>query len=177
MCSDRRGAGHREDLQMSPKHGSVVAQGVSHCNLLSCTFHNPILLRGVSESFPPSALTAVTSPSCLKWKLLDKTSKNGKGYALSDLGKQVATFRELKLWFSCDWMSCTIRSGGAASAPCAALLGKQHLRDTALEDKQWPIHLTLSHHLKIYFCSFTVNVQQGTDSSHTNLETTQWKDF
>lgn len=31
-----------------------------------------------------------------------KLAKIGKGYASSDLGKQVATFRELKLSFSCD---------------------------------------------------------------------------
>lgn len=47
--------------------------------------------------------------------------------------------------------------------------------DTA--GQQWTLHLTLAHHLKIYFCSFTSNIQQGTDSSHIYLKTTQQKDL
>lgn len=51
------------------------------------------------------------------------------------------------------------------------------LGSLSLQDKQWTIHLTLSHHLKIYFCSFIFNIQQGTGSSHINFKTMQGKDF
>lgn len=47
--------------------------------------------------------------------------------------------------------------------------------DTA--GQQWTLHLTLAHHPKIYFCSFIVNIQQGTDSSHIYLKTMQQKDL
>lgn len=47
--------------------------------------------------------------------------------------------------------------------------------DTA--GQQWTLHLTLAHHLKIYFCPLIFNIQQGTDSSHIYLKTTQHKDL
>lgn len=74
---------------------------VSHCSLLSCTFQNPIL-----KSF--RTISSFSTDSC--YPLLPasnessgtKPVKIGKGYAWSDLGKQDATFRELKLSFSHD---------------------------------------------------------------------------
>lgn len=66
-------------------------------------------------------------------------------------------------------MSYTTRSGGPDFAPCVAALGElqEHssAEDTALQDKLSTIYLKLSHHLKIYFCSFVFNIQRGTDSS------------
>lgn len=72
-------------------------------------------------------------------------------------------------------MSCTIRRGGAASAASAAVLGKQHLRGHSRTAVNIAPDTCTS--LKIYSCSFIFNNQQGTDSSHINPKTMQWKDL
>lgn len=99
MCSDRRGAGHRGDLQMSPRTWLSL-----YLSAVSCPAH--FIIQFCYKEFQNHFLLQ-------HWQLLPllpvsnesfgtKPVKIGKGYATSDLGKQVATFRELKLSFSRD---------------------------------------------------------------------------
>lgn len=164
MCSDRRGAGHRGDLQVWPgaqlsvspvlhTHNSVVR---SFRTISSFSTDSSYPLLPVStESFgtKPVKTGKVMPQVMLGNKLLHGESYNSplvvtKWAAPSEVGEQP--------WLPVQgWDSST--SG-----------------DTALQDKQWTIHLTLSHHLKIYCCSCISNIQQGTDSAHI---LTQGNDF
>lgn len=102
MCSARRGAGHRGHWRCD------LAQLCSLCPSL----HSPALHIPHSSSAVRNCTTfrisSFSTDSCHPLLPVPNESfgtkpvKTGKGYASGDVGKQVATFRELKLSFSCD---------------------------------------------------------------------------
>lgn len=79
MCSARRGAGHRGDWQMSPGTWLTV-----NLTAVSCPAHSTIQFcyKEFQNHFLLQHWQLLPSPSCLKWKLWDKTSKNRKRLCL-----------------------------------------------------------------------------------------------
>lgn len=80
------------------------------CGSLCLPLQPPVLLIPQSYSAIRNSRTISSLSTDRCYPLLPVSSESfgtkpvkiGKGYASSDLGKQVATFRELKLSFSCD---------------------------------------------------------------------------
>lgn len=155
MCSGRRGAGHRGhwrcDLAQLWLTVPLTASPALHIPHSNSAVRNCTTFRISSFSTDSCYLLLPVSNESFGTKPV----KTGKGYASGDLGKQIATFRELKPSFSCD--SLCSRSGKAAP---------QGTQQDSSEHCTWHLHITPKS---------TFALSLSTSSKEPTLLTLIWK--